>query len=184
MIDFLKKANSNLMCALVGIAVTFSMLGNFLSAAGAIAFQMSMNYTTLIIFVLLFSVVIFALFARLLAYLSFRIVGGIFTRKSGMLYPFPIGYRDYVSTVLAFSLPCFLIGGIVELPTLFIPTLGTVLGAVSSLVTWTFIALNAWYFVKKNGHDYDRRTLAISLSVIPLVIIGFSLIVNIVGVVR
>ena len=172
------------MCALVGIAATFSMLGNFLTVAGALAYQTAMNFTTLVIFVVLLSVVIFSFLARLLAYLSFRIVGGIFTRKSGMLYPFPIGYKDYVSTVLAFSLPCFLIEGLVELPALFIPTLGTVLGAVSSLVTWVFLALNAWYFVKKNGHDYDRRSLAFSLSIIPLVIVAFSLIMNIVGVLR
>jgi len=172
------------MTALVGVAAAFSMLGDFMMVSGAIAYQLSMNYKTMVIMVSIFSVVIFALIARLLIYVSFRISGGIFTRKSGMLYPFPIGYRDYVGTVLAFSLPCFLLCALIEIPTLFVPTLSNVLGAVRSIVMWGFLALNAFYFVKKSGHDYDRKSLAISLSVVPLVIMGLSLIVNVVEVVR
>ena len=184
MIGLLKKANAHLMYALVGIAVTFSVLKDLLTFSAAIAYTMGMSYTTYAVLFVLLSALLFALIARLLVRVSFRICGAIFTRNSGMLYPFPIGFREYESTALAFAFPCFFVAGLFVLPALFLPTLSNVLGALRTVVNWTFLALGAAYIVKRFGHDYDRKSLAISLSVIPLALLVFSLVLTIAEVVR
>lgn len=172
------------MYALTGAAVTFAMLKELLLVAGTSAYTAGMSYKTLVLFVAIFSVLLFALLARVLVYVAFRLNGAIFTRKSGMLYPFPIGYRDFEATALAFSFPCFLIAGLVSLPALFLPTLSSVAEAVRGLVIWTALALNVLYFMKNNAHDYDKKSLAVSLSLLPMVLLGVSLGVNLVGVIR
>ena len=172
------------MYALTGAAVAFAMLKDILMVAGTSTYLAGMSYKALLTFSLLFSILIFALFARVLVYVFFRINGSIFTKKSGMLYPFPILYRDFEATALAFAFPCFLIAGLVVLPALFLPTLSTVADALRSLVLWTSQALTVLYFMKNNAHDYDKKSLAVSLSVLPLVILGFSLVVNVLEVVR
>ena len=168
----------------VGIAVTFSILKDMLKVTAATAYLSGMGYDALVVAVMILSALLFALFARVLVVISFRICGAIFTRNNGMFSPFPIGYRDYESTALAFALPCFLIEGVLVLPALFLPTLSRVLDPLRTLTNWVFLALGAAYFVKHNGHDYDRKSLAISLSVIPLVLIGLSLFLLVLEVVR
>lgn len=172
------------MYVLVGIAVTFSVLKDLLKVSAATAYLSGMAYSTLAVAVAIISVLMFSLLARLLATVSFRICGAIFTRSNGMFSPFPIGYRDFESTALAFALPCFLIGGLLVLPALFLPTLSRVLDPLRTLTNWAFLAVGAAHVVKHYGHDYDRKSLAISLSVIPLVLVGLSLFLLILEVVR
>ena len=184
MIGLLKRINKYVLYLLTGAAVTFSILRVLFSAAGTSAYLTGMSYRTLLTFMLLFGVLFFALVAKLLIHVAFRINGAIFTRKSGMLYPFPIGYRDFEATVLAFSFPCFLIAGLVSLPAFFLPTFSSIAEALRSLVIWISLALNVGYFLKNNAHDYDKKSLSISLSVVPLVLLGLSLLTNVLGVIR
>ena len=184
MITLLKKANKHIMYFAVGASVTFSVLKDLLKVSAAYSYMAGVSYSTLATAVLLLSVGIFALLARLLVRISFRVCGAIFTRKNAMFSPFPIGFRDYESTSLAFSLPCFLLGGLLVLPALFYPTITRVMDPLRTVTNWAFLALGAAYFVKNNGHDYDRKSLAFSLSVIPLVLIGLSLVLLILEVVR
>lgn len=185
MIGLLKKANKHLMCFLVGVAVTFSMLPELLMISVTAAYTTgTSSYAVLVIFASAFSVLIFAFLFKFLIFIAFRINGAIFTRKSGMLYPFPIGFRDFESTVLAFSFPCFLLSGLVMLPTVFLPTFADVAGAIRTLTIWVFLAWNVAYFLKNHAHDYDKKSLAFSLSILPVVILGLSLVTNLLGVIR
>jgi len=184
MIGVLKKANRHFMYFAVAIAVTFSIAKDLLKIAAATAYMTGMTYNTLLWSVTIASILMFALFARLLVMISFRICGAIFTRSNKMFSPFPIGYHDFESTALAFALPCFLLGGVLVLPAFFLPTLSRVLDPIRTVANWIFLALGASYFVKNNGHDYDRKSLAISLAVIPLFLLGFSLILLIAEVAR
>ena len=184
MISLFKRVNRHVLYFAVGIAVTFSVLKELLMVSAATAYTMGMAFSTFVAVVTVLSVLMFALFTRLLVYLSFRICVTIFARKSGLLYPFPIFFRDYESTTLSFSLLCFLIAGAVSLPALFLPTLSDVLGALRSVVTWFFLAIGAAYFVKHNGHDYDKKSLAFSLSIVPLVLVAITLALTVVEVVR
>lgn len=184
MIGLLKRINKHLMYFAVGIAGTFAIFKDLMKTASAMSYLTGMQYSTLLISVTIAAVLLYALIARALVSISFRICGAIFTRNNAMFSPFPIGFRDYESTALAFTFPCFLIGGLLVLPAVFLPTLSRVLDPLRSMTNWLFLALGASYFVKNNGHDYDRESLAISLSVIPLVLLGLSLILLIAEVAR
>ena len=175
MINLFRKCNQTLLLFLNGAAFYFSMLYYSFSIVGMAAVLTGTAYTTLMITVSLFFVLIATLLAKLLSHVAFRIAGAVFTRKSGMLYPFPIHYGDFIKTVLSFSFICLMICGLVSLPILFIPTLSTVLGAVRSLVMWVFLFIGARYMVREFSHDYDKRTLAVSLSVLPFILIGLTL---------
>ena len=184
MIGALKKWNKYLLYALLGVAMGFATLRDLFMISGMAAYTVGSSYATLLTVVAIFSVIIFALIGKLVIYLSFRINGAIFSRKSGLLYPFPIGYRDYESTSLVFLIFAFLLAGAVSLPSLFLPTLQNVLGVVRTLVIWTFLALTVRFFLKHNSHYYDRKTLAFSLSILPLIFLGINLLLGIVEVVR
>jgi len=184
MIGLLKRGNKHLMYFAVGFAGTFAIFKDLLKVSAATSYLTGMSYSTLAVSVSVLSVMLYALLARVLVTISFRVSGAIFTRNNGMFSPFPIGFRDYESTALAFAFPCFLIGGVVVLPALFLPTLSRVLDPLRTVTNWVFLALGASYFVKNNGHDYDRKSLAISLSVIPLALLGISLILLISEVAR
>ena len=184
MIGLLRKVNRHVMYLLIGVTATFSVVKDLLKVSVATAYVSGMAPSTLVVAAAILSVLIFSLFARLLVRVSFRICGAIFTRSNGMFSPFPIGFTDYESTALAFALPCFLLGGVLVLPALFLPTLSEVLDPLRTLTNWSFLALGAAYGVKRYGHDYDRKSLAISLSVIPLVLVGLSLFLLISEVVR
>ena len=184
MIDLLKKAPNWALFLLTGLAFYFSELALSLQLIASAAYLTGTSYAALVVSVSLMTVGLSALVAKFLIYVSYRITGAIFTRKSGMLYPFPIAYGDYGKTVLAFAIPCFLVCGITGIPVLFFPTLSLIESAVRNVVLWATFALAAFYFVRRNAHDYDRRTLAFSLSVIPIVLIALSLILTIVEVAR
>ena len=184
MIGVLKKANRHVMYLLIGAAVTFSVLKDLLSVSVATAYLSGMPAATLIASVAVVSVLLFSLLARLLVTITFRICGAIFLRNNGMYSPFPIVFGEYESTALAFALPCFLLGGLLVLPALFLPTLSRVLDPLRTLTHWSFLAFGAAYAVKRFGHVYDRKSLAISLSVIPLVLVGISLLLLILEVAR
>lgn len=167
---------------LVGVAFTLSTIKDLFMVVGAFAYSWGVSYLALLISGGVGMVAVAALLARLIVYLAYRLNGAIFTRKSGMLYPFPISYRDFESTVLAFTLPCFLLSGIVVFPAFFLPTVALVLDAIVPLIRYAFLAVTFSYFLKYYAHDYDKRSLAFSLSIVPLIIIGFTLILAIVGV--
>ena len=97
MISILKKANKHVRYVAVGIAVCFSLLKDLLSVSVAASYSTGTSFSALVLFVMLLSVAMFAVLARVLVYVSFRICGAIFTKKSGMLYPFPIGFREFAS---------------------------------------------------------------------------------------
>ena len=184
MIGLLKRSNKHFMYFAVGAAGTFSIFKDLLKVSAATSYLTGISYAALTWTVAILSIFLYALIARVLVTISFRISGAVFTRNNGMFSPFPIGFRDYESTALAFALPCFLIGGLVVLPALFLPTLSRVLDPIRTVTNWVFLALGASFFVKHNGHDYDRKSLAISLAVIPLVLLGLSLILLISEVAR
>jgi len=175
MIQTLKRLNPNLLLGLTGLTFCFSRLSTTVAVVGTAAVMTGTDYVSILIAVLLLMVFLSALIAKLLVSLSFRIVGGIFTRRSGMLYPFPVRYGEFASTVLVFSCICFFLCGLVSLPLLFLPTLTNVLGAVRKLVIWAFLFLGARHFVTYYSHDYDKKALAVALSVIPFVLVGLTL---------
>ena len=184
MIGLLKKINKTVLYFLVGGAMTFMMLGELLKITGMSAYSTGTSYTVLLVFVIVFSILIFSLLMKLLLRVSFRLNGAIFTRKSGMLYPFPIGLSDFETTSLAFLFSGFLLCGVLLFPVLFFPTLYRVLGAVRTVLIWGILALIVVYFVKNYSHDYDRKSLAFSLSVVPTVLLSLSLVLLILEVVR
>jgi len=179
MINALKKVNPYLLAFLTGVAVWFSMMHYTFSIVGAAAVMTGSNYLSMLVTVSLIMVALFSLIAMLLIRISFRIVGGIFTRRSGMLYPFPIRYGEYTGVVLSFAFLCFIVCGVICLPLLFLPTLANVLGAVRTFTIWIFLFLGARYFVTHYTHDYDRKALATALSVIPFVLVGLTLLFTI-----
>ena len=181
-IERLKKLNPYLLLFLTGVTFWFSMMYYTFSIVGTAAAMTGSGYVTMLVTVSLMSVLFSALIANLLVRVTFRIVGGLFSRFSGLLYPFPIRFGEFSRTLLSFSFLCFFVCGLVSLPVLFLPTLSLVLGAVRTLTTWIFLFLGARYFVKTYSHDYDRKALVTALSVIPLVLVGLSLILAIVEV--
>ena len=184
MINSIKKLNKYLLYALVGVAATFAMLGDMLSVTSTTAYSAGSSYAVLLVFVMIFSIVIFAFLPKLVVYLAYRIDNSIFLRKSGMLYPFPIPYDAFESTIYAFCLPCFLLCGVIMIPGLFFPNFSPILSAIRSLVFWVFLALMVRRFLKDFSHDYDKKTLAFSLILIPAIIIGFSFGLTLVEVIR
>ena len=184
MITLIKRLNKYLLYALVGVAGVFAMLCDLLSLTAATAYSSGTSYTVLLTFVMIFSVVLFALVPKFVIYIAYRIEGAIFLRKSGMLYPFPIPYEDFELTSLAFLLPGFLLCGVVMLPSLFFPTFARVLGAIRTVLIWGMLALIVRRFLKGFAHDYDKNTLAYSLTLIPMIIIGVSLALTLVEVLR
>ncbi len=184
MIERLKKAPPALLLALTGIAFYFSELALSLELTSAAAYISGVSYGALIVSVSLGTIVFAALIAKLLIYISFRIGGAIFTRKSGMLYPFPITYGDYTRTTLVFACLCLTVCGVLGIPDLFFPTLTRVSSAIRSVVTWLTLALIVRYFLKHNAHDYDKKALAFALGVIPLVLVCVTVVLTIVEVIR
>ena len=181
MINAMKKLNPYLLAFLTGAAFWFSVMSYMLSVVGAAALMTGTNYVSALVTTTVITVLFYALIAKLLVRVAFRIVGGIFTRKSGMLYPFPIRFGEFTGVVLSFAFICFLIGGIICLPLLFFPTLSTVLGAVRTLTIWVFLFIGTRYFIVHYTHDYDRKALAVALSVIPFVLVGLTLLLTIWG---
>ena len=184
MIALLKKLPPIALFLLSGAAFYFSELALSLQLITAAAYLTGSSYAALVVSVSLVTIGLAALAARVICYFSFRVVGAIFTGKSGMLYPFPIDYGEFVKTLLSFSILCFTVCGIAGIPALFFPTLSLVLSAVRSLVTWVTFSLAVVYFVKRHSHDYDRRTLTFSLSVIPFALILLTVVLTIAEVVR
>ena len=175
MINALRKLPQPILLGMNGVAFYLSMLSYTFSIAGAMATVEGLGYVMLLVWSSIFMVVFAALLSKLLIYVTYRVSGGVFIRRSGMLYPFPIRYDEFTRTALSFSVVCLMLCALVELPVLFLPTLSRVLGAVRSLVMWTFLFLGARHFVRTYGHDYDRKALAIALSVIPFVLVGVTL---------
>ena len=175
MINALRKLPQPILLGMNGVAFYLSMLFYTFSIVGAMATLEGMGFVMLLVWSSIFMIVLSALLAKLLVYVAYRVSGGVFIRKSGMLYPFPIRYDEFTRTVLSFSFLCFILCAIVELPVLFLPTLSRVLGAVRSLVMWTFLFLGAHHLVRAYGHDYDRKSLATALSVIPFVLVSVTL---------
>lgn len=184
MIGALKKINRPILYFLVGVAATFMMLGELLMITGSSAYSTGTSFAVLLVFVVIFSVLLFALLIKVMVHVAFRINGAIFTKKSGMLYPFPIGFTDFEGTSLAFLFPVFFLCGVLLLPVIFFPTLSRVFGAIRTVAVWGSLALIVRHFVKNYSHDYDRKSLAFSLSVVPIVLLFLSLALLIVEVVR
>ena len=179
MLNFIKKINQTLLLALTGLAFWFSIMQYTFSVVAMTVEFSGGNYTSMIVGVSVITALFSAFMAKLLVHVTFRIVGGIFTKKSGMLYPFPIHYGEFGNVVLFFSVLCFAICGIVNLPLLYFPGLSNVIGAIRNLITWLFLLLGANFFLKHYSHDYDRKALAVSLSVIPFVLIGLTTVLTI-----
>ena len=175
MISALRKVPQPILLLMNGIAFYLSMLSYIFSIAGAMAAMQGLGFVSILVWSSVFMVVLASLLAKFLVYVTYRISGGIFIRKSGLLYPFPIHYPEFTETVLSFSFICLILCALVELPVFFLPTLSQVLGAVRSLVMWIFLFLGARYLVRTYGHDYDKKSLAIALSVIPFVLVGVTL---------
>ena len=176
MIGVMKKANQYLLLFLTGAAYWFSKIAYTFSIASMATETMGMNYTSFLITMSVVMALFSAFVAKILVHISYRIVGAIFTRRSGMLYPFPLRYGEYSGIVLSFAFLCLMLCGLIGLPELFIPSLSSLLGAIKTLVVWVFYFIGSKYFVDRFAHDYDRKALAISLSVIPFVLMGITIV--------
>ena len=108
----------------------------------------------------------------------------IFARKSGLLYPFPIVYPDYEVTLCAFLALGLLLGGLVHLPAMFLPALSSVLSAARTVVFWGTIVVSIAFFLKKYAHDYDKKSLAYALILVPLILLSISFVLSLVEVIR
>ena len=120
----------------------------------------------------------------MIVYISYRIDNAIFLKKSGLLYPFPIAFADFEIIACAFLIPGILICGLVHLPVLFLPSLSRILGAVRTLVLWATITVLFAFYLKHFSHDYDKKSLAYSLILIPVIILSVSMALMLVEVIR
>ena len=184
MITFLKKINRYIIYAVLGVLGTFALLEDLLSMANTSAYASGMSFTTLLPWVIVFSVLLLGLLVKLLIYISYRINNAIFVRKSGLLYPFPIPFAEYEVTACAFLFFGLLACGAVHLPAIFLPSLSRILGAVRSLLLYGTIVLIIAYFLKKYAHDYDKKSLAYALILVPLILLSISFVLSLVEVIR
>ena len=184
MITFLRKINRYLLYAIIGALITFAVLSDLLMITNTAAYTSGVSFTGLLIPVLIFSVLLLGLLFKLIVYISFRIDNAIFLRKSGLLYPFPIAFGDYEIIACAFLIPGILICGLIHLPVLFLPSLSRVLGAVRTLTLWGTMTLLIAFFLKHFSHDYDKKSLAYSLTLIPVIILSVSFALTLVEVIR
>ena len=184
MITFLKRINRIILYAVTGVAVTFAFLADFLSIVATYSYTTGTPYLTLVVLVMIISVALLGLLSKLAIFISYRICNAIFLKKSGLLYPFPILFYDYEAVVYSFLIPGMILCGLIYLPVLFLPALTRVLSAVRTLLFWGTMVLVVWYFVKKFSHDYDKKSLAYSLVLIPLILLGLSLVLTLVEVIR
>ena len=175
MITLLKKVNRLVIYVFVGAAFVFALLADLLSIGATSAYLSGIAYKTMLAFSIPFAVVLLGLFTKLLVYVSYRIDLAIFSRKSGLLYPFPLLYADFEVVICAFLIPGLLLCGLVRLPVLFFPTLSRILGAVRALVLWGSLILSVVYFLKKYSADYNKKSLAFTLVLIPMVLLAISL---------
>lgn len=184
MIEFLKRRNRYLVYLAAGIALSFALLGDLLLITATAAYTSGTSYTTLLIAVLVFSALLLGLLTKFLVYIAYRISNAIFVRKSGMLYPFPIGFHEFEATVYAFLIPGLFFCGLVYFPVIFLPSMSRILSAIRTLVLWTALALIVRFCLKRYAHDYDKKSLAYSLILIPLILLGISLALTLVEVIR
>ncbi len=184
MIEFLKRRNRYLIYLVAGVVLTFALLGDLLSIISTTAYTTGTSYTTLLISVFVFSALLLGLLTKFLVYIAYRISNAIFARKSGMLYPFPIGFHEFEATVYAFLIPGLLVCGLVYFPVVFLPSMTRILSAIRTLALWTALALIVRFCLKNYAHDYDKKSLAYSLILIPLILLGISLALTLVEVVR
>ena len=171
------------MYGLVGLAFAFSAMNNLFMIAGALAYNYKYSYALLLSLGGVGLVAVAGLLTRFVVFLCYRLNGAIFARRTGMVFPFPLSHREFESTVLAFALPCFLISGIVMLPAFFLPTFYVVTSTLVPLIRYAFLAAAFSYMLKNFSHEYDKKVLAFSLSIVPLAIIAFTLVTALLGVI-
>ena len=174
MIAFLKKINRYFVYGAAGVALTFSFLYEILRITAATAYSSGISFGALLTLVLIFSVVIGSFLTKILVFIFYRIDSAIFLRRCGLLFPFPIGFTDFECTAFAYLIPYFLLGGLLSIPVLFFPGLSFLFGAIRTVLFWGDIALIIKHFLKYYSSDYDKRTLAFSLIIIPICLAAFS----------
>ena len=184
MITFLRKINRYLLYAIMGVAITFALLSDLLTVTTTAAYSSGVSFTGLLIPTIIFSILLLGLLFKLIVYISYRIDNAIFLKKSGLLYPFPIAFADFEIIACAFLIPGILICGLVHLPVLFLPSLSRILGAVRTLVLWATITVLFAFYLKHFSHDYDKKSLAYSLILIPVIILSVSMALMLVEVIR
>lgn len=184
MITFLKKINRYIVYAILGAVATFAILEDLLTMTNTMAYTSGMSFTGVLPWVIVFSVILLGLMVKLLIIISYRIDNAIFVRKSGLLYPFPIPFAEFEVTAFAFLFFGLLACGLVYLPALFLPSLSRILGAVRSLLLYGTIVLSIAYFLKRYAHDYDKKSLAYALILIPLILLSMSFVLSLVEVIR
>ena len=80
--------------------------------------------------------------------------------------------------------PGLLLCGAAHLPALFLPSFARVLSAVRHFMLWVTLVLTFRYFIKNYSHEYDKKTLAYSLFLVPMIMLGVSLGLIVVGLLR
>ena len=174
MIEFLRKINRYFVYAAAGISLVFSFLYEIIRITGATAYSSGISFAALLVLVLLFSAIIASFVVKFLVYVFYRIDGAIFLRRCGLLFPFPIGVTDFEVTVFAYLIPYFLLCGLLSIPVFFFPGLSFVFGAIRTVLFWGDLALIIKHFLKYYSSDYDKRTLAFSLIIIPICLVAVS----------
>jgi hypothetical protein len=183
-IGLLKRTNRFLLYAITGVMMLFAVLSELLMIAATSAYTTGTGYATLLIPVGLVSVVLFALISKALVYVAFRISNILFIKKSGRLYPFSIPFGDFEKGCYAFLICGLFLCGVVHLPAVFFPSFGRVLSAIRTFVLWGTLVLIVRHFLKNYSHDYDKKTLAYSLILLPLILLSISLALTLVEVLR
>ena len=184
MIALLKKLNRYVVYMIAGASMSFALLSDTLLIATTAAYTTGTDYTTLLVIMLVLSIALFGLLSKLLIFITYRLSSNIFLRKSGLLYPYPILFYDFEAVIYAFYIPGLLLCGAVHLPALFLPSFARVLSAVRHFMLWVTLVLTFRYLIKNYSHEYDKKTLAYSLFLVPMIMLGVSLGLIVVGLLR
>ena len=169
---------------IAGASLSFALLSDTLLIAATASYTTGTDYTALVAVMLIISVVLFGLLSKLLIFITYRLSHNLFVRKSGLLYPYPIHFHEFEAVVYAFYIPGLLICGVLHLPALFLPSFSRVLSAVRHFALWIVLVLCFRYLIKHFSHEYDKKTLAYSLLLVPMIMLGVSLALVVVGLLR
>ena len=169
---------------IAGASLSFALLSDTFLIATTASYATGTPYTTLVAVMLIISVVLFGLLSKLLIFITYRLSNNLFMRKSGLLYPYPILFYDFEVVIYAFYIPGLLICGALHLPALFLPSFSRVMSAVRHFALWVTLVLALRYLIKHFSHEYDKKTLAYSLLLVPMILLGVSLGLVAVGLLR
>lgn len=169
---------------IAGAALSFALLSDTFLIAATASYTVGADFGTLLALMLVISVALFGLLSKFLICITYRISHNLFVKKSGLLYPYPILFHEFSAVVYAFYIPGLLVCGVLHLPAFFLPSFARVLSAVRHFALWVVLVLCFRYLIKHFSHEYNKKTLAYSLLLVPMIMLGVSLVLVAVGLLR